>query len=117
VYSRDTGRGNSREGGRGAWVLESTRGMFPHCIAVAACRRSSRPCRASSHARAHLWSQEVDNCNYFLFWFGGCYGWAPPAEQFNVETKNRAWLADLRGESSYAVRSPNIETVSAPLII
>jgi len=91
--------------------------MFPHCIAVAACRRSSRPCRASSHARAHLWSQEVDNCNYFLFWFGGCYGWAPPAEQFNVETKNRAWLADLRGESSYAVRSPNIETVSAPLII
>lgn len=57
---------------------------------------------ATQPEQLHYALDEVDSCNYWLFWFGGCYGWIPPAAQFNVEAKNRAWLSDNRGESNYA---------------
>ena len=42
-------------------------------------------------------------CQYFLMYFGGKYGWIPPSPQMSIEAKNRAWLADARGESAFAM--------------
>jgi len=58
---------------------------------------------ATEPEQLHYSLEEVEHCNYILFWFGGCYGWSPPSDQFNLETKNRAWLSDLRGEASYTI--------------
>jgi hypothetical protein len=44
----------------------------------------------------HYALQEVDRADYYLFWFGGCYGWVPPAKQLGMESKERQWLAEFR---------------------
>ena len=50
----------------------------------------------------HYALEEVDRSGYYLFWFGGRYGWQPPAQQLNVESKRRQWLSDFRGSSTFS---------------
>lgn len=58
---------------------------------------------AEQPEQVHYSLEEVDKCDYYLFFFGGKYGWIPPSGQMSIEAKNRNWLADTRGESSYAM--------------
>lgn len=58
---------------------------------------------AEQPEQLHYSLEEIEKCDYFLFYFGGKYGWIPPSGQMAIEAKNHAWLADLRGESSYAM--------------
>ncbi len=56
---------------------------------------------ATQPEQLHYALDEVDKCDYFLFWFGGCYGWQPPQKQLGKECKHRNWLADFRGSAGY----------------
>ncbi len=50
----------------------------------------------------HYALEEVDRSGYYLFWFGGRYGWQPPPGQLGVESKGRPWLSDFRGASTFS---------------
>ena len=58
---------------------------------------------AEQPEQLHYALEEIDKCGYYLFYLGGKYGWIPPSDAMNIEAKNRAWLADTRGESSYTL--------------
>ncbi len=58
---------------------------------------------ATQPEQLHYALDEVDKCEYFLFWFGGCYGWQPPQKQLGKESKHRGWLAEFRGSAGYSM--------------
>eukprot|EP00960_Hanusia_phi_P047030 758184-Hanusia_phi.AAC.8 len=58
---------------------------------------------ACEFEQLHYALEEVDDCNYFLFWIGGKYGWVPPSESLHEVEKHRSWLSELRLSSFHAL--------------
>lgn len=56
---------------------------------------------ATQPEQLHYSLDEIDKSGYFLFWFGGCYGWIPPQKQLAKESKDRNWLSEFRGTAGY----------------
>eukprot|EP00281_Chroomonas_sp_CCMP1168_P016705 CAMPEP_0206213816 /NCGR_PEP_ID=MMETSP0047_2-20121206/1322_1 /ASSEMBLY_ACC=CAM_ASM_000192 /TAXON_ID=195065 /ORGANISM="Chroomonas mesostigmatica_cf, Strain CCMP1168" /LENGTH=1638 /DNA_ID=CAMNT_0053635987 /DNA_START=66 /DNA_END=4982 /DNA_ORIENTATION=+ len=56
---------------------------------------------ATAPEQLHYALDEIDRCDYYLFWFGGCYGWVPPQKQLAKECAERQWLSEFKGTAGY----------------
>ena len=65
------------------------------------CWQTLDQAEAERPEQLHYALEEIDRSGYYLFWFGGRYGWQPPAQQLNIESKRRPWLSDFRGSSTF----------------